>query len=152
MKRTLLILCVGMFAGLVAHELWFINRRPRSPDSLETQLAWMRAALSLNAEQYQRIKTLHQELEPHLQVLASDIERMQQRSAEFEEQRRTVGEVDFVEYAQLVQQQRATDREYNESTQRLVSAALSIMTPDQRDRYLELIAPALRPAHGSAFH
>jgi hypothetical protein len=56
--------------------------------------------------------------------------------------------VDFLEFARYVEIRRHVSRESLDSTRQLVQAAAGMMTPPQRQRYLELIAtvePLARP-------
>lgn len=141
MKRTVSLLLCGILAGVIAHVGWYSLRRP--PTDLETQLAWMQAVLQLDPEQFAQFKALHEEASPHLVVLASELQRMRAESVAFERRREETGEVDFLAFARLLEHRRAVDRDRDATARKLVDTALSIMTPEQRQRYLALIAPAL---------
>lgn len=150
MKRGALILACGVCAGLAAHAGWFALRKPQN--DVEAQVAWMRSVLQLDAEQFARFKALHQEAGPHLAGLAHELERMQAQSAEFERRRLQTGEVDFLAFARLVEQRRALDRDRDATARKLIDTAVSVMTPEQRQRYLALIAPVLSPPGDRTFH
>lgn len=150
MKRSLFIVSCGLIAGLIAHLGWFALRRP--PTDLETQLAWMNSVLHLNADQFARFKAVHEEASPQLVGLASELQRMRAESAAFERRREETGEVDFLAFARLVEHRRAVDRDRDATARNLVEAAVSVMTPEQRQRYLALIAPALNPDSDRTFH
>jgi hypothetical protein len=150
MKRTLLILVGGLFAGALAHVSWFQLRRP--PSDLETQLAWMNSVLQLNAEQFARFKAVHEEASPQLIDLAVELQRMRAQSAEFERRREETGEVDFLAFARLVEHRRTVDRNRDATARKLIETAISVMSPDQRQRYLTLIAPALSSNGDNTFH
>ena len=141
MKRTVLIAVLGVAAGLVAHVGWFALRRP--PTDLETQLAWMNSVLQLNADQFARFKALHEEASPQLVEFAGELQRMRAESAAFERRREETGEVDFLAFARLMEHRRAVDRDRDATARRPIETALNVMTPEQRQRYLTLIAPAL---------
>ena len=150
MKRSFLIVLLGLVGGLAAHVGWFALRHPSN--SIDEQLVWMRAVLQLEPDQFARFKAMHQEVGPHLLLLATELQEMRSESAAFERRREKTGEVDFVAFARLVEQRRAVDRDRSETARKLIEAAISVMTPDQRQRYLALIAPALTPDSDSTFH
>jgi hypothetical protein len=140
MKRTLLMMLLGALVGLSAHTLYFTLHRPAGLDSLEGQLAWMRDELDLSAEQFARIKELHEASSPRLRALAADVARMQAEFAAFEDTRRTSDRVDFIEFAQFVETRRNINRQCLESTRQLVLASAGVMNPAQREQYLGLVA------------
>lgn len=144
MKRTFSILFLGLIAGLGAHVGWFSVSTPDSPTDLGTQLAWMKSSLHLSDEQLLRIRALHEQSAPRLLALAAQVNGMQGELAAFERERQTEGRIDFLEFAQFVEERRRLDRECLASTQRLVSAASEVMTPQQRQQYLTLLEPALK--------
>jgi Spy/CpxP family protein refolding chaperone len=143
MKRTLLVLTLGMVAGVAAHLGWFQLRQPCGGDQLECQLAWMKTELKLTDEQFARIHALHEASSPQLTALAARVARMRNEYAAFEQARLTTDQVDFVEFARFVEAQRAVDYECLASSRQLVAAASGILTPIQRERYLGLLPPAL---------
>ncbi len=144
MKRALLVILAGLVSGVLAHVAWFDTHRPAGGEGLDSQLAWMQQTLALSPEQFARIKALHEQSSPQLLALAAQVARMRDEFAAFERERRTTGEVDFLEFAGFVEQRRAVDRECAESTRRLVLAASEILNPDQRETYLTLLNPALK--------
>lgn len=150
MKRTIVIILCGICAGIVAHVGWFALRRP--PTDLETQLAWMNSVLQLNADQFARFKAVHEEASPQLVGLATELQRMRAESAAFERRREETGEVDFLAFARLVEHRRAVDRDRDATAHKLIETAVSVMTPEQRQRYLALIAPALSSSGDRTFH
>jgi hypothetical protein len=150
MKRTVFIALCGLAAGALAHVGWFAARRP--PTDLETQLAWMNSVLQLNAEQFARFKAVHEEASPHLVGLATELQRTRDESAAFERRREETGEVDFLAFARLMEHRRTVDRDRDTTARKLIETAISVMTPDQRQRYLTLIAPALSPSGDRTFH
>lgn len=152
MKRTALILTLGLGIGAAGHVLWFNTHRPAPAGSLDTQLAWMRTDLGLEPEQFERIKALHERLEPRLLELAAEVDRLRAEFATFERERVEAGEVDFLKVARAAAERRSLDRECDASTSQLVAEATRVMTPDQRKRYLEILAPALEDAgHSRTF-
>jgi hypothetical protein len=150
MKRTVLIALCGICAGVAAHVGWFALRRP--PSDLDTQLAWMNSVLQLDADQFARFKAVHEEASPQLVGLATELQRMRAESAAFERRRAETGEVDFLAFARLVEHQRAVDRDRDATAHKLIETAVSVMTPEQRQRYLALIAPALNSSGDRTFH
>jgi len=135
MKRTLFVFLLGLAGGLLAHNAWFLAHRPDNASGLDAQLAWMKSSLHLTDQQFDRIKVLHAQSSPQLQALATQVARMRAEFAAFENTRRATGEVDFLEFARFVEQRRVVDRECAESTRRLIVAAVSVMTQQQRDQY-----------------
>lgn len=146
MKRTALILSLGLAAGVAGHLAWFRAHRPTAAESLDTQLAWMQTDLGLQPDQFARIKALHERLEPRLQQLAAEVDRLRAEFASFERERVEAGEVDFLEVGRAAAERRTVGRECDASTTQLVAEAARIMTPEQRKRYLEIVAPALEDA------
>jgi len=144
MKRTVLTLSLGIVAGTLGHLGWFSTQRPEPIDSLETQLAWIRADLGLAPEQFSRIKQLHEQLEPRQLHLAAEVARLRAEFAAFERERVEAGEVDFLKVARAAADSRTLDMECNVSARQLVAAAANLMTAEQRRRYLEILAPALK--------
>jgi len=144
MKRTALILLLGLAAGALTHVGWFWTQRPCSSDNLDCQLAWMKTELKLTNEQFARIKAIHEQSSPRLLALAAEVARMREEYDAFEHERTTSGQVDFLEFAHFVEQRRAVDRECLFSTRQLVADAANVMTQNQRARYLGLLGPVLR--------
>ncbi|HET7537621.1 MAG TPA: hypothetical protein VFJ90_14270, partial [Candidatus Didemnitutus sp.] len=89
-----------------------------------------------------RIKELHRASSPRLRALASQVAQMQAEFAAFETARRDTDRVDFVEFARFVEARRRVNRECQDSTRQLVLASAQVMTPQQRERYLGLVAEA----------
>lgn len=144
MKRSLLIILLGLGAGGLAHLGWFLWQRPCQADNLDCQLQWMKTELKLSDQQYARIKSIHERSSPRLLALAVQVARMREEYADFEHQRTTVGQVDFLEFAHFVEQRRVVDRECLTSTRQLVADAADVMTDQQRTRYLALLGPVLK--------
>jgi hypothetical protein len=142
MKRPLLILFLGLLAGTAAHFAYYGYHRPGATDTLEGRLAWMKTELRLTDAQFARIKELHRASHPRLQEMARQVALMQAEFAEFERSRRTADRVDFVEFARFVQNRRELNRECIDSTRQLVLASAEVMTPEQRERYIRLVATA----------
>ena len=148
MNRTVLTFLLGAFVGLGAHFGYYALHRPAGLDSLEGQLSWIRTELDLSDEQFARILELHEASSPRLRALAAEVARMQAEfiafhQAEYQrfgETRRTTDQVDFLEFARFVESRRNINRECLESTRRLVLATADVMTPEQRSRYLGLVA------------
>ena len=146
MKRTLLILFLGVAAGVAAHLGWFFSQRPCGSNDLDCQLEWMKTELKLSDEQFARIKVIHEQSSPRLIELAAQVARMRDEYAAFERERTTSGQVDFLEFAHFVEKRRAIDRECLTSTQRLVADASDVMTVQQRERYLGLLGSLVKAA------
>jgi len=144
MKHTVLVLLLGLSAGLLGHLGWFFSQRPCGSNDLDCQLEWMKTELKLSDEQFARIKVIHEESSPRLLALAAQVARMREEYDAFERERTSSGQVDFLEFAHFVEQRRAVDRECLTSTQRLVADASHVMTEQQRERYLGLLGPVLQ--------
>jgi len=148
MKRVFLTLVLGIVAGLGSHFAYYHFREPAPTDTLEGQLAWMKTELKLTDRQFARIKELHQASHPRLRAMAAQVAQMQVEFGEFEKNRRTTDQVDFLEFARFVEIRRNLNRECLDSTRQLVLASAEVMTPDQRQQYLALVANA-EPLVGS---
>ena len=140
MKRTLLILALGLAVGLGSHVTYFRLHQPATTDTLEGQLAWMRTELQLTDAQFARIKEVHQASSPRLRAIAAQVAELQAEFQAFEKTRRTSDRVDFLEFARYVEIRRHVSRESQDSTRQLVLAAAEVMTPEQRRRYIQLVA------------
>ncbi|MBK9990647.1 MAG: hypothetical protein IPP19_07950 [Verrucomicrobia bacterium] len=123
---------------------------PHASDNLDALLTWMKNDLQLNDQQLARIKNVHQQRSPHLLALASQVAQMQQSLIQFENERASDGRVDFLEFARFVEQRRKLDLECNESTRRLIAESSDVMTPQQREQYLQLLDPALKTTGGGS--
>ncbi|HEY4299573.1 MAG TPA: hypothetical protein VGM73_01785 [Candidatus Didemnitutus sp.] len=140
MKRTILTLALGLAVGLGSHFAYFGLNKPAAGDSLDSQLAWMKSELHLSDAQYAQIRELHRTSSPRLRALAVQVAQLQSEFAAFEHTRQASDRVDFLEFAQFVENRRQVDRECTDSTRRLVLASADVMTPQQRQHYLGLIA------------
>ena len=152
MKRTWLIILLGLIAGGVAHVGWFLAQRPCSGNSWDCKLEWMKTELKLSDEQFARFKSIHEESNPRMLALAAQVVRMREEYDAFERGRTTSGQVDFLEFAHFIEQRRAVDRECLTSTRQLVADAAQVMTVQQRERYLGLLGPVLTAAGGSSLN
>ncbi len=146
MRRALLILVLGLAAGMTAHLSYYYSRRPCATGSLDCELSWIKGQLNLSDAQYAQIKALHESSGPQLVALAAQVARLQRELGAFEDQRRTTDRIDFLEFASFVEERRAMDRQCMDSTRMLVESTARIMNPDQRQRYLTLVAMAGLPA------
>lgn len=149
MTRTLIVLIAGLAAGVVAHVTWFDSHRPCRDDEMTCQLTWIRKELKLTDEQYSRVVAIHEASSPKLLALAAQVAQLREEYAAFDRQRLATDQVDFVEFARFVEQRRAIDRECLALTRQLVAATSSTMSPEQRERYLDLLGPAFSHADGS---
>lgn len=145
MKRVFLVLLLGLVGGVGGHYGLLYTLQPRPVSALDAQLAWIQRDLNLTPEQYARIKAIHEQSRGHLLALAGQVARMRNEFDAFERQRRTVGEIDFLEFAHFVEERRTIDRECLQSTHRLVDASAGVMNPEQRARYLSLLPASHRP-------
>jgi hypothetical protein len=116
---------------------------PSGSDSMDRELVWMRDELRLSPAQYARIRELHETLNSELVALEKERLRVRQETAALEEERRTEGQIDFLVFAGLVKIRQNLDLQSFNSMQRLVSATATIMTPDQRRRYLDYVQAAI---------
>jgi hypothetical protein len=142
MKRTFLILTLGVAVGVATHCLYFGLNQPGATDTLDGQLAWMKSELQLTDAQYARIRELHQASSPRLRAMAAQVAQLQSEFTAFEKVRRTSDRVDFLEFARFVENRRHVSRECLDSTRQLVFAAAEVMNPQQRERYMRLVATA----------
>jgi hypothetical protein len=133
-------------AELVRQYLRLIDPARGAPsgfDSMDRELVWMRDELNLSPVQYARIRELHETLNTELVALEKERLRVRQETAALEEERRTEGQVDFLVFAGLVKIRQDIDLQSFHSMQQLVSATATIMTPEQRRRYLDYVQPAI---------
>ena len=142
MNRTALTLLFGLAVGLGAHFAYFRLHEPASTNTLDGQLAWIKLELQLTDAQYARVKELHQASSPRLRAMAVQVAQMQAEFSAFEKARRTSDQVDFLEFARFVETRRQINRACIDSTRQLVMATAEVMTPQQRERYIRLVASA----------
>jgi hypothetical protein len=116
---------------------------PSEPDSMDRELDWMRDELKLSPVQYARIRELHETLNAELVALEKQRFQVRQETAALEEERRTEGQIDFLVFAGLIKVRQNLDLQSFHSMQRLVSATATIMTPEQRRRYLDYVQAAI---------
>jgi hypothetical protein len=127
-----------------------LNSPTRKSENLDALLAWMKTDLQLTDQQLARIRNVHEQLSPHLLTLATQVSQMQRAFTEFEHERKSEGQIDFLEFARYVEQRRRLDRECTESTRKLIAEASDVMTPQQRQQYLQLLDPALKTTGGGS--
>jgi hypothetical protein len=142
MKRSLVTLTFGLIVGIGAHWAYYGHHRHIASTTLEGQLAWMKTELRLTDSQFERIKELHQASHPRLREMAAQVANMHAEFAEFERARRTSDRVDFLEFARFIQSRRELNRECLDSTRQLILASAEVMTPEQRQHYIRLVATA----------
>ena len=58
MKRTVLVLLLGLAVGITTHMVYFRLHQPYDSESLDGQLAWMKSELQLSDAQFARILEL----------------------------------------------------------------------------------------------
>ncbi len=142
MNRAALILLLGLAVGLTAHFSYYHLHGAAPTDTLDGQLAWMKAELQLSDAQFARIKELHEASSPRLRAMAVQVAQLQAEFTAFEKVRRTSDRVDFLEFARFVETRRQVNQACLDSTRQLVRAAAEIMSPQQRERYIRLVATA----------
>lgn len=148
MKRPFVILVLGLLVGTAVHFAYYGHHQHIASDTLEGQLVWMKTELRLTDAQFARIKELHQASHPRLREMAAQVAVMHAEFAEFERTRRTADRVDFLEFARFVHNRRELNRECLDSTRQLILASAEVMTPEQRQHYIRLVATA-EPTVGS---
>jgi hypothetical protein len=142
MKRFVVTLLLGLIVGTGAHLAYYDHYQHIATDTLEGRLAWMKSELRLSDKQFARIKELHQASHPRLRAMAAQVSAMHAEFAEFERARKTADRVDFLEFARFVQNRRELNRECLDSTRQLILASAEVMTPEQRQHYIRLVATA----------
>lgn len=142
MNRAFSVVFLGLAAGIISHQAWLNWRGPCTSDDLSCQLAWIRDDLRLTNEQFSRVVDLHVESSSRLRELALDVSRMQDEFDEFEHARVSEGRVDFLEFARFVDERRQLEAAVGTSARSLIAATADVMSPQQRLRYLALVAPA----------
>ena len=148
MSRTILVCVIGMFAAVAAHYGWYELRRPSNAEGTAAVLAWLKEDLDLTPEQFAHIKALHERSDPRMRQLAEQASEMRTELEAFENRRRQDSSIDFLAFAQFIEQRREFQRICTDSTRRFLTAAASEMTPGQRARYLERFEPAIEAQSG----
>jgi hypothetical protein len=145
MKRVFSVLLLGLVGGVGAHLGWLHFEQPAPVGGLNAELAFIQQDLHLTREQYAQIKAIHEQSSPHLVALAARVARMREEFNAFESQRKTEGEIDFLEFAHYVEERRRIDRDCLQSTRQLVDASAGVMNADQRKRYFSFLSAAHSP-------
>ena len=141
MKRTILVLGLGLIGGGLAYGGWFAAHQPPVTDD---PFAWLKNDLQLTPAQVDRIRQLHEQSSPQRLALASQVTALRGEFDAFEIERHTTGEIDFVAFAHFTEQRREINEECAESNRRLITAATGVMTPPQREHYLTTLGAALQ--------
>lgn len=139
MKHAILVILLGITGAAAAHFAWFYLRKPAEIHSHGNDIAWMKTELHLSDKQFERIKLIHDTSAPRMIALAAQVAKMREELNAFERERRTAGQIDFLEFARFVEQRRAVDLECASLTRGLVQATADVMNPQQRERYLALV-------------
>ena len=142
MNRTAFMLLLGLVVGLTAHFSYYHLHGAAPTDALDGQLVWMKTELQLSDAQYARIKELHVASSPRLRAMAVQVAQLQAEFAAFEKDRRSSDRVDFLEFARFVETRRQVNQACLDSTRQLVRASGEVMSPQQRKRYIQLVAAA----------
>jgi hypothetical protein len=142
MNRALLVIFAGLLSGAAAHFGYFYAHKPCTSTSMACELEWIRDELKLTDAQFAEIKQLHDHSEPKLAALSMEVSEMQRQLAAFEEERRNTDRIDFLEFAQFVEQRRAIDQQCRDSARSLVEATARIMNSTQRESYLNFVSKA----------
>jgi hypothetical protein len=146
MRRTWLILALGLIVGAGTHFVYFRWNAPQS-DSPAEHLAWLKSDLQLTDAQYARILALHQASSPQIRALSAQVAQLRAEFSAFEAGRRDRDQVDFIEFARFVEARRQVNRACADSTRQLVLATAQVMTPAQRARYLDFVKERESTAH-----
>ncbi len=150
MKRTILIIALGLFGGIAAQYVWLDLHEPVGMNQPDSDLLWMKSELKLSSAQYEQIKAIHDHSSPKLVALATQVAQMRDEFDAFERERKTEGRVDFLEFAHFVDLRRKIDKECLQSTRSLVQATAQVMTPQQRELYLGIVRNTLGDRAASA--
>jgi hypothetical protein len=142
MNRTAIIFILGLTVGLATHFSYFHLHGAAPTDTVDGQLAWMKAELQLSDAQYARIKELHEASSPRLRAMAVQVAQLQAEFTDFEKVRRSSDRVDFLEFARFVETRRQVNQACLDSTRQLMRASAEVMSPQQRERYIQLVAAA----------
>lgn len=123
MKRWLGLALAAVLLAVTAHAWYVRAHRPVEPYGPE--IAWLARELALSPDQITRIHAVHVAHCPQLDVLHCEL--VNERTAGGD-----------IERCETIQNQCAS------STEMLIREVSLLLTPAQRPRYLELVAPCLR--------
>ncbi len=140
MTRMILVLLLGVFSAGGSYVGWLSYRNPCSGEGLDCQLEWMREELNLSSAQYAAIRAIHESSSAQLVALSTQVSHLRRELAEFERERSTVGQIDFLEFARFVENRRVIDQQCRASTAALVARISDVMNDRQRQRYLALLS------------
>lgn len=119
--------------------------------SLVDMLAWMRSNFDLTQEQFVELVSVHQSYDSRLDNLYGQLVSLQDGYATFEKRRLKDESIDFVALYQLLQRRDAVIDDARATSHELVAHVLTILRPEQRDRFLLLLQRADTPQPPTAY-
>jgi hypothetical protein len=121
---------------------------PEADARLERDLLWLRHELSLSPAQFEQLKSLHEDSNQRLVLLAAELAQIRSTEAHWEAERKSKGDVDFLSYAFAANGAKTLNRMSAQSEQSLIESAAAVLNSGQRQRYLSLLGLAAKQAGG----
>ena len=119
---------------------------PETDVHLERDLRWLRHELNLSPAQFEQLKSLHEDSNQRLVLLAAELAQVRSTEAHWEAERKSKGDVDFLSYAFAANGARTLNRMSAQTEQSLIDSASAVLNSGQRRRYLSLLElPAGQP-------
>lgn len=123
MKRSLWIALGAVAVALTAHG-WYYHAHRDAAASYEAEIQWLATELQLSAAQIEQVRALHEQHCPEMNALHRELQSRREASPTGE----GCAEV---------------ENRCAKSTERLIEAVAALLTPTQRERYLQLVNPCL---------
>ncbi len=113
--------------------------------SLVAMLDWMRSNFDLSREQFVELVSIHQSYDARLDALHLQLLDLKSQYDHFEEQRRQDESIDFIALYQLLELREQVLGSARSTSRQLVAQILTVLRPEQRDRFLILLDEAQIP-------
>lgn len=139
MKTGLFTIVGGLIAGLIAHSLYFNSFKPCEDETLECKLSWIQDYLSLSEDQFEVVLAMHRDHQPEVSQLEQQIQNLELRLAELEEERIENDSIDFMAFYSYLQDKVDLDRTRDSSTESFLAKIGDVMNSEQKSRFDELL-------------
>jgi hypothetical protein len=116
---------------------------PEAEVRLERDLLWLRHELNLSPAQFEQLKSLHEDSNQRLVLLAAELAQIRSTEAHWEAERKSKGDVDFLSYAFAANGAKTLNRMSAQTEQSLIDSAAAVLNSGQRRRYLNLLSLAV---------
>ncbi|MDB4385281.1 hypothetical protein N9023_03910 [Opitutaceae bacterium] len=118
-------------------------------DSMDDSLRWLQQELGLTREQYGKLEVLHREFSPTFSSLLTGLQSRLDEVHHLEVMRRQSETIDFMHVYRVNEDYRDLQAQSTSSTAELVARVSEVVTPEQNQRYRELLQLKIEQASPS---